>query len=89
MLSRRTDLSTGEQQENKKALPLKSEDLREDKSELERLFDMQFGSLDNSSILSHEEYLNHRDFQIQSGFFAFRLTQFSGCSYTKTNLAHL
>jgi len=26
MLSRRTDLSTGEQQENKKALPLKSED---------------------------------------------------------------
>ena len=26
MLSRRTNLSTGEQQENKKALPLKSED---------------------------------------------------------------
>jgi len=34
MLSRRTDLSTGEQQENKKALPLESEDYVKDLSEL-------------------------------------------------------
>lgn len=87
MLSRRTVSNTEDSKENKKALPLQSEDLLEDNSELERLFDMQFGCLDNSSILSHDEYLKHRDFQIQSGFFSFRLTQFSGLSYTKTNLS--
>lgn len=35
------------------------------------LFDKRFGRLNGSSILNHEEYVNHRDFLVRSGYFAF------------------
>jgi hypothetical protein len=41
------------------------------------LFDKRFGRLDCSSILNHEEYITHRDFLIQSGYFAFLISRFS------------
>lgn len=47
------------------------------KEQMERLFDEKYGSLDGSTLLSHQEYLEHRNFQIDSGLFYFRLTQFS------------
>lgn len=46
--------------------------------ELARLFDEKYGSLDDSTVLSHQEYLEHRKWQLESGFFAFRLAQYSG-----------
>lgn len=46
--------------------------------ELSRLFDEKYGRLDNSTVLSHQEYLEHRKWQLESGFFAFRLAQSSG-----------
>ena len=46
-----------------------------DKRKLEAEFDKRYSILDGSSILTHEEYINHRDFLIDSGFFAFRLLQ--------------
>lgn len=42
-----------------------------------RLFDERFGRLDGSSILSHEEYVKHRDFLVGSGYFAFLNSQSS------------
>ena len=42
------------------------------------LFDKRFGRLDGSTILSHEEYVKHRDFLVGSGFFAFLNSQSSG-----------
>ena len=41
------------------------------------LFDKRFGRLDGSSILNHEEYVKHRDFLVQSGYFAFLISRFS------------
>ena len=35
------------------------------------LFDKRFSRLDGSTILSHEEYVKHRDFLIGSGFLLF------------------
>lgn len=52
-----------------------------------RLFDAKFISLEKSGFLSHDEYIKHRDFQIYSGLFYFRLTQFSYQSDTKINLS--
>ena len=42
-----------------------------------RLFDEKFGRLDGSTILSHEEYVKHRDFHVRSGYFAFLISQSS------------
>ena len=42
-----------------------------------RLFDEKFGRLDGSTVLSHEEYVKHRDFQVRSGYFAFLIAQSS------------
>ena len=39
------------------------------------LFDEKFGRLDGSTILSHEEYVKHREFLVGSGFFAFLHSQ--------------
>jgi len=41
------------------------------------LFDKRFGRLDGSTILSHEEYVKHREFLVGSGFFAFLHSQSS------------
>lgn len=46
-----------------------------DKDKLYQLFDEQFGCLDNSTVLNHEEYLQHRELQVESGLFYFRHTQ--------------
>lgn len=72
MLNRRTENDL-----KKHPTPPQSKDGSVDRSELFKLFDSRYGSLDNSSILSHEEYIKHRDFLIDSGLFSFQLSQFS------------
>lgn len=50
------------------------------------LFDEKFGRLDGSTILSHEEYVKHREFLVGSGFFAFLHSQSFDLLTTKTGL---
>lgn len=43
------------------------------KTILEILFDCKYGKLNNSSVLSTEEYEKHKKWSIDSGFFEFQL----------------
>lgn len=43
---------------------------------LDELFDERFGILDGSTILTHEEYLEHKKFSLSSGLFEFQVEKY-------------